>query len=107
MLRNSVVVALLVVAGCVSVEERIAKQMEPNVGKSTYDVFFEAWGAPVETVEGDEIIVATWRTTTGSNPASRLIYQSVAGVDHESGEEFRLTFDRETKILLRWKYKRW
>lgn len=76
------------------------------IGKLTYDQALMTWGEPSSTFEGDEIFLATWGNQTSGN-AIFPINKTWFSMPIESGWRLQLSFDKKTRLLKGWIYKKW
>jgi len=82
------------------------KELDTKINIMTYDEALMRWGEPSSVVEGDEMFLVTWREEKSSKavlPYRRSLF--VVPVSH--GSELRLSFDKNTKKMIKWVFKRW
>lgn len=104
-------ISLFFIMGCASNNTKtglqdLYRELDARLNIMTYDEALMAWGEPNSVVEGDEIFIVTWRQEKSSKavlPYRRSLF--VVPVSH--GSELRLTFDKDTKKMIRWDFKQW
>jgi len=68
----------------------------------TYDDALIKYGTPDSVSEGEKIFAATW-----SYKETRGAMVNRFGIVRSRGWELQLIFDKETKEMINWKYRRW
>jgi hypothetical protein len=110
------VLCILFLTSCTTLDPRYAGEekrppsleetLNSQIGIMTYDDALMAWGEPVSIVQGDEIFVATWGGERGGNAVFPIGNMFVA-MPFESGWKLLLSFNKETKRLVTWRYNKW
>jgi hypothetical protein len=77
-----------------------------SIGKVTYDQFLSGMGPPTSVVQGDQIFVATW-SSSKTGAMAMPIGNMVVAMPYNHGDEFVLTFDKVTRLLRAWTYRKW
>ena len=79
--------------------EKLAPQMDNEIGVLTYDEALTTFGPPTNTAFGDNIIIATWiNQLTAYVPIGNVL------IPDTSGETLTLIFNKHTHLLKQWKY---
>jgi len=82
------------------------KNLDGAVNKMTYDQAIATWGPPTSITQGDKVFVATWfseRKGAAAMPIGNMMF----AVPLSHGWELGLTFNKETKKMVYWRYREW
>ena len=105
--------------GCGPSAKSIAYKMDSQVGTLTYDQAISRWGPPIRVVGGSGVYVAVWSVEAPPNPGVTVFkfltpflaeslpqgYPIVSSMGH--GEALRIAFDKSTRSMVDWSYRRW
>jgi len=84
----------------------IGEYLNGKLNIMTWDEAIMTWGQPTSTFEGDEVFLGTWGGQKSGGaifPINKMIF--IAPI--ESGWQLRLTFNKKTRKLASWQYKKW
>lgn len=86
--------------------ESFKDTLNKAINKITYDEALMTWGEPSSVFHGDEIFLATWGAGE-SGSAIVPIGNSWFAIPIKSGWKLQLSFNKETRIMVSWKYDKW
>lgn len=109
------VFCLFLLMGCGPSMQSIQDRMDSQIGVLTYDQAINRWGPPYSVIGGSGVWNALWSVEappgacntvlsylppgfTGGYPMARSI---------RNGEALRITFDKTTRFMVDWSYRRW
>jgi hypothetical protein len=112
-------VIMLVLSACISPTKTIdpkydygrksyslRETLEKAINKITYDEALMTWGEPASVFDGDKIFLATWGSGK-SGSAIMPIGNSWFAIPIQSGWKLQLSFNKESRIMVGWKYDKW
>jgi hypothetical protein len=108
LIGSLLILSLGYLLGCASSSTRT--RLEQDAGRLTYDEALTRWGTPKAVRQGDEVFEAVWRSERvrwWTNQSVLVFGGLFAAMPTRHGEQFVLTFDKETRKMVRWKYDRW
>jgi len=76
------------------------------LNRMTYDEALMTWGEPTSVFQGDEIFIATWGNAE-SGSAVFPIGNTWFAMPIEEGWKLQLSFRKNTRTLVSWKYDKW
>ena len=111
----AMVSCLFLLMGCGPSMQSVQDRMDSQIGVLTYDQAINRWGPPSSVIGGSGALNALWSMEAPPGACETVLSYLSPGFAQgypmarsiRNGEALSITFDKTTRFMVEWSYRRW